>query len=72
LFVIVTKTAHNPPLSEFGGGGPFEIQVGGPGHKVTIVFSPSKKGTTKDSISITSDDPKQHKPIKLTIKAKAK
>jgi len=39
---------------------------------VIITYSPIKKGKTNESISITSDDPTQHKAIKLKIKATAK
>jgi hypothetical protein len=39
---------------------------------VTIVFSPTVKGSLTDSIAITSDDPKHKKPTKIKIKAKSK
>jgi hypothetical protein len=46
----------------------------GPGgmHIVTIVFAPVAKGSTKDQIAITSNDPKHKKPIKVKIKAVSK
>jgi len=46
--------------------------LGGSASDVTIVYAPTAKGSTSDSISITSDDPKQKKPIKVKIKGKSK
>jgi hypothetical protein len=70
LQVQVSSPSHNPPLSETGGG---SITVQGNSTKmVTITFAPTKKGSTKDSIKITSDDPTHKKAIKVKIKASAK
>jgi sugar lactone lactonase YvrE len=70
LKVNVTSPTHNPPFSETGGG---TVTIpGGSSDQVTIVYSPTKKGSTSSSISITSDDPKQKKPIKVKIKGKSK
>ncbi len=70
LKVTVTSPAHNPPFSEQDGG--MLTIVGGSDAKVTIVYSPIKKGSTSDSIAITSDDPLQKKAIKVKLKGKAK
>jgi hypothetical protein len=39
---------------------------------VIIVYSPTKKGKTSDQVSITSDDPKQKKAIKVKLKGTSK
>jgi len=58
-------------LTEIGGGAGIVIPAGG--HiDVMIVYSPTHKGSTKDFILITSDDPTQKKAIKVKIKAKSK
>ena len=66
----VTAPEHGPILTELDGGG-FDI---GPGmhEEVTIVYSPAAKGSAKDQVVITSDDPTHKKPIKVKIKAKSK
>jgi len=70
LKVNVTSPTHNPPFSERGGG--MVTIPGGSSDQVTIVYSPTRKGSASSSISITSDDPKQKKPIKVKIKGKSK
>jgi hypothetical protein len=70
LKVSVSSPVHNPPFSELGGG--MVTIPGGSAAKVTIVYSPTRKGSTSDSITITSDDPNQKKPIKIKIKGKSK
>ena len=72
LIVNVTAPKHNPPLTEVGGGNHIVVPAGGPAQKVTIVYSPTKKGSTKDSITITSDDPTHKKAIKMKITGRAK
>ena len=37
-----------------------------------ITYSPTKKGTTKGDVAITSDDPTHKKAIKVKLKGKAK
>ena len=37
-----------------------------------ITYSPTKKGTTKGFVSITSDDPTHKKTIKVKLKGKSK
>jgi hypothetical protein len=65
LHVTISGPKHNPP---------FAIESGdfivGPHATVTntITYSPTKKGTNKDRLSITSDDPSQKKPIKVKLK----
>jgi hypothetical protein len=46
----------------------------GPGgsDNVTIVYAPTKKGSTSDQIVITSNDPAHKKPIKVKLKGKSK
>jgi len=56
---------------EIGGGNGFAIAAGGT-HDVTIVYSPTQKGTTSDQLSITSDDPAQKKAKKVKLKGKSK
>ena len=70
LKVSVSSPVHNPPFSELGGG--MVTIPGGSAAKVTIIYSPTRKGSTSDSIAITSDDPNQKKPIKIKIKGKSK
>ena len=67
----VTAPKHSPPFVEMGGGSGMWI---GPGDsvKVTIVYSPTKKGSSSDQIAITSIGAKQKKPIKLKLKGKSK
>jgi len=57
---------------EVSGGDNIVVPPGGPSHQVTIVYSPTKKGSTKDSISITSDDKTHKKAIKIKINGKSK
>jgi HYDIN/CFA65/VesB-like, Ig-like domain len=66
----VTAPNHNPPFTGRGEGA-FTI---GPSatREVTIVYAPSKKGSTRDLISITSDDPTHRKALKVKIKGKSK
>ena len=71
LTANVTSPLHNPPLSEQGGGNGILIEPGAI-HDLIVVFSPTKKGTTSDSISITSNDPSHKKAIKIKIKARSK
>lgn len=71
LTVSVSPLRHSPPLTEIGGGNGIVIDPGKV-HTVTVVFSPTRKGSTKDQILIGADDPKQKKPIKVKIKAKSK
>lgn len=71
LHVNVGAPKHDPPFSILSGGGAFTI----PGHSsatVTVQYAPVVKGTINDSISITSDDPKQKKPIDVKLKGKSK
>ena len=67
----VTAPKHSPPFIEMGGGSGIWI---GPGDsvEVTIVYSPTKKGSNSDQIAITSIGAKQKKPIKLKLKGKSK
>ena len=72
LTVNVSNPTHDPnPFTETGGGDGIVIPPGG--HiDVIITYSPTKKGTTKGSVSITSDDPTHKKTIKVKLKGKAK
>ena len=71
LTANVTAPRHGPTVTELGGGSGISINPGKT-HDVTIVFSPVKKGTTKDLIAITSNDPNHKKPFKVKIKATSK
>jgi sugar lactone lactonase YvrE len=70
LIANITSPKHGPILTETGGGDGITIGPGGM-HIVTIVFAPAAKGSTKDLIAITSNDPK-HKKIKAKIKGVSK
>jgi sugar lactone lactonase YvrE len=72
LTVNVSAPKHNPPFSENDGGSGIVIPASGGTRVVTIVYSPTKKGSTSDQILITSDDPKQKKAIKVKLKGKSK
>ena len=67
----VTAPKHIPPFTGIGGGSGIWI---GPGSnvKVTIVYSPTKKGSNSDQIEITSIGANQKKPIKVKFKGKSK
>jgi hypothetical protein len=39
---------------------------------VIVQFAPITQGTTDDEIEITSNDPKQKKPIKVKLQGKSK
>jgi len=67
----VTAPKHSPPFTEIGGGNGIWI---GPGDsvEVTIVYLPTKRGSTSDQIAITSICAKQKKPIKVKLKGKSK
>jgi hypothetical protein len=67
----VSSPKRNPPFSEVAGGNGFSIPAGGT-HDVTIVYSPTKKGSSSDQILITSNDPTTKKPIKVKIKGRSK
>ena len=54
------------------GGGDGIVIPGGGMHDVIIKYSPVKKGSTTDSVPITSDDPTHKNPIKVKLKGKAK
>ena len=71
LQVNVGAPKHDPPFSILSNGGATTI----PPHSSEIVivqYAPTTKGTTNDQISITSDDPKQKKPIIVRLKGKSK
>jgi hypothetical protein len=72
LTVKVTPLKHSPPFTEVGDGVGIVIPPSGATHQVTIIYSPTKKGSTNDQIVITSDDRKQKKPIKVKVKGKSK
>jgi FG-GAP-like repeat len=67
----VTVPKHSPPFSETGGGSGIWIGPGG-SVDVTIVYSPTKKGSTSDQIAITSIGANQKKAIKVKLKGKSK
>ena len=71
LTANVTSPHHSPPFTTVGAG--VGITIGpGESHEVTIVYSPTKKGSTSDQILITSNDPNQKKPKKVKLKGKSK
>jgi len=71
LTANVSAPKHHPPLTELWGGQGITIPPGG-FDNVTIVFSPTKKGSVSDQIVITSNDPAHKKSIKVKIKGVSK
>ena len=71
LTVNVSPATLTAPLSETGGGSGIVILPLGT-DKVIIDYSPTKKGSSKANISITSNDPKQKKAIKVKVQGKSK
>jgi hypothetical protein len=71
LTANISAPKHSPPFTELGGGSGITI---GPGSSqvVTIVYAPTKAGSTHDQIVITSTGAKQKKPIKVKLKGKSK
>ena len=67
----VTAPRHSPPFTEAGEGSGIVIEPGN-SVKMTIVYSPTKKGSSSDQIVITSIGAKQKKPIKVKLKGKSK
>ncbi len=71
LHVNVGAPKHDPPFSILSNGGALTIPPGS--SKVVVVqYAPIANRTTNDSISITSDDPRQKKPIDVKLKGKSK
>jgi len=71
LHANVGSPKHDPPFSILSNGGAVTIAPSSV-KTVSIQYAPTKKGSTSDQISITSDDPKQRKPIKVKLKGKSK
>jgi hypothetical protein len=71
LHVNVGAPKHDPPFSILSNGGATTIPANS-SEKVIVQYAPTAKGTTNDQISITSDDPKQKKPIIVKLKGKSK
>ncbi|MGC2495172.1 hypothetical protein [Candidatus Binatus sp.] len=67
---VTVPAPKDPPFTETGGGS-FELNSGAQ-DDVTIVYSPTKKGSTSSTITITSDDPTKKNGVKVKIKGKAK
>jgi hypothetical protein len=65
LNVTIKGPKHKPPFTVESNG--FEVDPSAT-VTVTITYAPTKKGTNKDQLSVTSDDPTQHKPIKVKLK----
>jgi hypothetical protein len=71
LHVNVGAPKHHPPFSILSNGGALTIPPNS-SRVVVVQYAPTAKGTTNDSILITSDDPKQKKPIKVALKGQSK
>jgi hypothetical protein len=69
LHVTISGPKHNPPLSKDTAA--FTV---GPASSttVTVTFAPSKKGTTKEKLSIKSDDPSHKNAIEVKLKGVSK
>jgi len=70
--VDISEPKHDPPFSETGGGCSIPIAPGDD-YQVTIKYAPTSSTTSKeksDSITVTaiSNDPRQKKPITVTLK----
>jgi subtilase family serine protease len=70
LHANIGSPKHDPPFSILSNGGAVSIPPNS-AKTVTIQFAPIKKGTTSDQLSITSDDPKQKKAIKVKLKGRS-
>jgi hypothetical protein len=62
---------HNPPFSILSGAGALAIAPDST-QTVVVQFAPVEPGKTDDEIEITSNDPKQKKPIEVKLKGKSK
>jgi sugar lactone lactonase YvrE len=71
LIANISAPKHTPPFTELGGGIGIMIDPGS-SQVVTIVYAPTKAGSTHDQIVITSTGAKQKKPIKVKLKGKSK
>lgn len=67
----VGSPEHDPPFSILSGVGALTIAPDS-AQTVIVQFAPVTKGTTDDKIEITSNDPKQKKPIKVKLQGKSK
>ena len=71
MSVNVGAPKHDPPFSILSNVG--ATTVAPHSSEIVIVqYAPTAKGTNNDQISITSDDPKQKKPIVVKLKGKSK
>ncbi len=70
LHANIGSPKHHPPFSILSNGLAVTIPPNS-AKTVTIQFAPIKKGTTSDQVSITSDDPKQKKAIKVKLKGRS-
>jgi hypothetical protein len=71
LTANVTPSTLGAPFSETGGGSTIVIPGAG-SHEVIVTYSPTAKGKSKTSVTITSDDPHQKKAIKVSVQGTAK
>ena len=63
--------AAKPPFTEISGGSGIVIDAGA-SHQVTIVYSPTAKGSSSDQIAVTSTGANQKKAIEVKLKGKSK
>ena len=71
LTANVSPTTLNAPLSETGAAAGIVIPPMG-SHDVIVTYSPTKKGRSKATVTITSDDPAHKRAIKILIQGTAK
>jgi predicted outer membrane repeat protein len=69
--LIANVSAAKSPFTEISGGSGIVIDAGA-SHQLTIVYSPTAKGSTSDQIAITSTGANQKKAIKVKLKGKSK
>lgn len=69
--LIANVGAAKPPFTEISGGSGIVIDAGA-SHQLTIIYSPTAKGSSSDQIAITSTGANQKKAIKVKLKGKSK
>ena len=69
--LIANVSAAKSPFTEISGGSGIVIDAGA-SHQLTIVYSPTAKGSSSDQIAITSTGANQKKAIKVKLKGKSK
>jgi len=69
--LIANVGAAKQPFTEVSGGSGIVIDAGA-SHQLTIIYSPTAKGSSSDQIAITSIGANQKKALKVKLKGKSK